>query len=788
MAAPRAVQRGQTPVSNALRVWASAERDRINQRALENVQQTATRTQRALNILGGVAGAPTLASAPEDTTGVFAEAFEAQARAVFSADLAVDARRTLNKLSREYAMDPEGFGLAYNAYMQGQLKPLVEQDATAGEEVRLRLEDMGLTAQQGIIERAAGQAQANERAALSSSLQQFEAELQDGQLNDPDFATLQEGLADYEAQIMQAQQSGLVSVDYAVSKVNAMRANGTREYARGRFQQAVQAGDVGAARGVIETLRTGGLFEDNEDGRRLAASLTRELEASLQDAEAVSSEQLSIWNRTLGTAERLGTPLSNPEVQAAAEGMRLFGNPAQQDAAMRYMAGAQIEQEYGQRLRHMSTAEVEQELAMLRTNPQAFSEERAGALQSKLEARRDAILEAQASGNPLNAVPNLLLTTPAIERQQARVREHRAQGVPLDEVPHVTDSMVRQAGEELSQARRIGDATRAVEVIDQLSATAQDPHERMTVALQSGMPEVAAFVTMAALAPDTAETLFNLAFQGSTANDAARSRAFDAASGMEDEIFRAAELASMGRTAVRDELEVELQNAFVALANEFEARGETGGVFSNPLKREFMSLLEPFLQETELVNGRRLPAAMLTDVEVNQLNTALTDEAGERFGDALLGDDATRGSIVPAPLPDGQWGFQDSRRGAFIHNTEGDIIKLDARPAVERAIDEQMLQESSFLGRLIGGRTPVQQALEIDIPRAAESGYGDVELLTAVFKAGMKMPPSEKLDNEWTMVWARENAQSIDMDAYRGAWRQSIGIGRHGGAPARSGP
>lgn len=765
----------QLPLANAMQQWAAQRREQETREALIRVQNSATQAQSTANLISGATGVGLLAEAPDDTTGIYREAFQQQARAVFGANMALEATRTASKLSRDNPANPEGFAQQYNAWMAPQVEALREVDATAAFELQQRLDDLGIRHQNRLAEQAAGAAQEAERSQFFSDIQSLSAEYQDNLLQEPDMESLEVAELAVAERLAEGRAGNLITASQEINERERANATLRTEYARGRFNNALEAGDVGGARGVITMLREGELFDDNATGRTLADRLAREFAAATEAAAAVSSEQLSIANRTISTAEATGTGLDNPQVQQALD-VLVLGDEADRDKANRFTISIGVREQFGSAVNVMNPAELDATLANLQNNPAAFDQEIAGELRKQIEDRRQELADVAASGNPLNARGELQLGATPADIQRARAESARALGLPLDEVPLINDRIAGQAAAELTQAQAAGDAGRAVEVIEQMMVGAGDMHDRQNIALTAGDPALAGFATMAALAPDTAETLFGLAFQGRNTTQQRREQAIDKVEGARDVIFETAERLSGGRPAVRDALEVQLTNALTSLVNDFEARGTDLQFLGNGVMREFKSLLAPFEDEVELANGARLPAGTVTPPEIAELNNALSDpdEIERRFGEAMLGDPATLASLTPVPLPGGQWAFRSSRTGRMVFDAEGEPIKLDPRPAVQAATDRQLTEASTFVGRIFKGRTPTQQALEVDIPAVARvTANGDARMLEAVFKAGLKVPPGEKLGREYTMLWAEGNVNEIDDAAYERAWREA---------------
>ncbi|MFO7858075.1 MAG: hypothetical protein R6V11_04050 [Ectothiorhodospiraceae bacterium] len=763
----RAGRGGGLPLANALQQFAANKREQLNEEALVRVQNAAVEAQRE-------AGIGEVVAAPEDTTGVFRQAFEEQARSVFSANLSLEANRRASEFAREHPADPEAFAEKFDAFMGPQVEALRESDARAAFEVEQRLNDLGLRHQNRLAERAAGQAQEAERSQVFSDLESLSAELQDNLLRDPDIESLEAGEAELAERLAQARESGLISASQEINERERANATLRTEYARGRFNNALEAGDIGGARGVITMLRDGGLFDDNATGRTLADRLAREFDAATEEARAVSSEQLSEARKTANLALDLETDRSNPQFRNALDTLTL-GDEGDRALANRISTTLDVREQFGPRINQMNTAEVSAEIEKVRNRPGELDPEEARAMVGELEARQQELADVAASGNALNAQNVQLGATPQ-QIQRARAASARAFNMPLDEVPLVNDQIVSQTAARLERAQRAGDAGSAVQVIEQMMVPAQDIHDRQNIALTAGEPELAGFAAMAALAPDTAEDLFNLSFQGANTTQQARDRALNDVEGARDLVFETAERLSGGRPAVRDSLEVSLTNALTSLVNDFEARGTDLQLFGSGVMREFRSLLEPFEQEVELANGARVPAGTISQPEVETLNNALSDpgEIERRFGEAMVGDPATLASLTPYPLPGGQWAFQSSRTGSLAEDDEGEIIKLNATEAVEAAAERQLTEGSSVLGRIFEGRTPTQQALEVDIPNVARAtSGGDARMLEAVFKAGLKVPSNEKLGREFTMLWAEENVNELDDAAYEKAWREA---------------
>jgi hypothetical protein len=186
-------------------------------------------------------------------------------------------------------------------------------------------------------------------------------------------------------------------------------------------------------------------------------------------------------------------------------------------------------------------------------------------------------------------------------------------------------------------------------------------------------------------------------------------------------------------------------------------------------EREFKSLIQPYTDSVVFDNGTTLPRAMVSPAEKRVVDDAL-DNLLERTG-----DEVAISSLVPYPMPEGQWGFISMRSGALMPDLDdpSEPFVINALPAVEAAREEELFGEAGFLSAATGGRTPNQQMLEVDLPRAAEVTGGEADMLTAVFKAGQRTPSSEKLEQEYSMMWSRSNAGVVGQETYEAAWRRA---------------
>jgi len=319
--------------------------------------------------------------------------------------------------------------------------------------------------------------------------------------------------------------------------------------------------------------------------------------------------------------------------------------------------------------------------------------------------------------------------------------------------------MVSQAESLYGEAQAAGEARMVLEQY-LVGVPRWDVNGRIATA---GMLEgrLAGFGAATALAPETAAELHDLSFNGRQMGGARRKEMEDEhLDTLRDEIVATAEVLGMGNPNVSDEMELALTNALYALGWEMKDSGES-------VEDEFNAFLTPYLNTVELDNGTFVPRSMASPGEVNAINKKL-GELLERTTDPVLYE-----SLVPHPLPEGQWAFRSRRSGQLIPDLEDDSkpFVVDARPAIEKFAEDQLQDDAGFFSAATGGRTPVQQMLEVDIPEAARRTEGDTGLLQAVFLAGQVTPGEEKLDQEYSMLWSRSNKGVVDEARYKAAYR-----------------
>jgi len=796
----RAVPQSQNPVANALRAWAANEQERSNQRALENVQQAATRAQQAAN-----QGIRQLAETPEDTTGVFAEAFEQQARAVFSADLANDATRELGRLSREHPDDPDAFGQKFNAYMQGQLKPLMEADATAGEEVRQKLDAMGTEVQLSIEENAAARAREESRVGFLQNANQLSANLADQLLTSEASETdLASAIAEVQERWEGASDSGLVGREQAATAVQSETARLTREFVRGRFQRAVEAGDVPGATGVIEHLRSGGMFDDNEAGRILANKLERELQARIGEAggtraqlESIAMRDLKAWD----AARQAGAQVSAPE--EAVSMLLNSSNPNTRDRAGTVLRKSQLREQNAFVLNRGSRSALQAQRDRVVATAGDTDAEFVTAQTELIDERIAELDRARNTNDPLGVVPGLTLDSSMAERnaardQAARIKFELPPNAPVSPeqraaIPSVSRKMAQQAEERLETAISEGRTQDAQAVISELLKPELNNPAQMAAMGAVASREFAATAVISSVAgADVGADVFSLSQRGQRApnefQEAGRKLLQD-----EDilpKIREAAGALSFGNPEAGDGAFEMLRNSFLGLFRE----GRDAGKDDDDTVSQFEQLLTPLLDSEKLDNGILIPRQIAgeTPAEVRATVGAVNEAIGERseevFGEDFALDEGARQSLVPVFSEDGPIFFADTRRGgALVNNAEtGEPAFIDpsgtvqqAQAEAERQAAEPPGEVAEFFGNLTSdplvegpGSTFDGVMKRREIPLAATSAGVEPGLLDSVFSAGRFLPPRERSGRQPQFFFEESNLEVLDRQAYRQAWRQ----------------
>lgn len=271
-------------VSQVLQGWQQQARERAIARQTEEAAQRGAEAQLE-------AGAEGVAETPEDLRRRHeVQAFEAQAQAVYNQQVRTDALRKASELQLAYPNNPSAFESAWREYTDETVSTVGETNAVLAAEIGGYLDDVGNRSTISLMEAQHADNLEREKAAVLSSLNDARSSSANIVLNTPTAQVAEEQLGDLTLQVKELADQGILSG----SEVNRLIASFEKEiaqnYVTGRANQAFADGDFDAVQLLVDELRTGVYFDDNNEGNRLADRFEKQAGVRIKQANAVLQE------------------------------------------------------------------------------------------------------------------------------------------------------------------------------------------------------------------------------------------------------------------------------------------------------------------------------------------------------------------------------------------------------------------------------------------------------------------------------------------------------------------
>jgi len=787
------------PMVEALHQWGVRRREEYEAAAMERVTQAATRRQQE-------AGLDSVVTAPSRWARGYQEAFNKQAQAVFTADLSLDAARAVRALSQEHEGDPEAFAEAWNSYMVGQITPLEETDPTAAQQVREKMDALGLRTQFKMEDELAARAHRATQAAYLQDVNRQIAEIQDELLRNGDEEAFAGFIDEIDELVAAGVDGDLITPAQAASLATEARTRGAEELAHGLFNQAIEAGDVGGAQGVIDQARDGVWFENNPHGRSVADRLERELVSMLGAGEDARKESVVRSFRTLDAlvarqqATGVGV-LDDPAAEEAIEHVQLYGNENDLDRLERLLVASHLRQQLGDRLEFLNAGELADASAAVDSVAANMPAGAVSEIHKMLEDRAAALDDARQALDPLRAAGPMVLQEPPSsdsaraslmqQLEQRRAKAARALGVDRSAIGYWSDDDLKVLRDRFQDSLASEDLEGAIATQEQFFLPAQgDLGKAVAMAMDAKEPDFAAAMTMSAVAgPEAASQLWVLATQGRDADRAIREKADDLLENrsVQRRLRDMAESMSFGSPKVRDATYNMLADAYAGLVVELEPTRPQGGLFRSiwqslpgtgslrrDVARAFETMTEPMAEFHTFSNGAKVPKVLVDD----------NPNRARRIGEAIdrMMDDPTKlgyspgdslHTIHPLFTPEGEIYFRDSRRPRAVLR-DPDSEQGDPRPLVVDPVElvpESPRREMGWAQRASEAWSRTVNSMRLKgyeqgtLRHVADATNGNQGVLSAVFMASR-----ENAQTTNAMSLTPEALESLDTDRYERAW------------------
>ena len=663
------------------------------------------------------AGAGELAQPDEGIAPRFERAYRAQATEIHTKQLQLQNRQQIAQFAREYQNDPDGFRAAVEEYASGIKEGLQDTDPVIAEQLELdTLEQAEGTARQ-IADRAFSRDQAARTQEAVGALEGYKATLQEELLNNADEEAYFEGLENFNRAVDGLQESGTISASKATQLKDQSRTELTREYARGEFNKHMGNGDYDGARAIVDSLRRGKWFQDNERDRALASQLAGEMESRLDVGQEGDA---SLALRRLKQIEDGAVGGANPdpeEVQKWTKTVQRVGTPNQRALARERASGAMVAAEVGPQVDTMdlgTASETEDRLNQMRANGE-LSATVYNDLLSKIEDHRERVKDAVSNGRWQEAAGPIDWSAPdlAQEAQSRRIQSaqifvdrseyddpaqyRKAVMNQAEDMPLFSGRELKQGVERYRKARSDGDFDRALKVAETLTAANAGNPTKMAASLAragKGSGELYAIGLLGQSGRgEDADRLLSMAQEGrEVRQDEGLKRKLeqnvlegDVEFMLNERFSDALDAAAMGDADLRAGLRDTVRNALYGRA---AAVGEDGTVEAASVVEE---MLGPLSEPTEFANGSKLPSAFLPDGTKPAVNARL-ENAGAPASQGGLGvtSEADQNQIQPVPLENGAVGFK--LRGRYIKSDSGTApvqVKPGADPTQEQGPDAE---------------------------------------------------------------------------------------------------
>jgi hypothetical protein len=646
-------------LSNALSQWQQTLMREREEAAVQFQTESAEAAQAEL-------GPGEIAQADESLAQRFQRVFNQRARAVHDEQVKLEAQRTAGQLRIQHALDPDGFGQAWEAYRGAQVEQVRKSDPLEAARLDRWYEAFGQNQFQNLAEQKAARDRAVQSSDYLRALEVRQAEVADQLLNSPDEEVFLGFMEDAEQDVSEAMDMGLLSAAQGNAFLSQMRLGTTREFVRGEFLERLGEGDLGGAQGVIAALQEGRYFEDNDQGRRLANELAQML-SGMFDPDETTQANLDVWRRA-ATAVQNGFDVSD-QVEVLDEATRqvmLHGTQRQIEQLADFARGVDAMTAISSLVQDAPYGQLIGSREWVLQSFPDFSPEHQNWMVGQLERAQRITEEAIDRGDPTAATGEDLpwgrATPEALDARRQRVA--RRLGMDPSNIPLRTRGEYRQIADDYARAMSEQDIDTADSaVMAFVGRPDAEPAELISQALIAGEGSAdiyaAAMVSRFGGAADAME-LMRAAGVGRRRN----LQDFNLTRDDVPESIREAARAmtffdpDMGPQVERFLTEAMLGLAELGGAGDLSRRGAM-----RDLRREVDAIVRPFLEDkVKLANGREYPRGLFPENRTERrhvteaVDAVLSDPT--RLG-LRPGDTEGAARFDPVFFQDGSIGFRD---------------------------------------------------------------------------------------------------------------------------------
>ena len=746
--------------------------DRMFERREQAVQQQAAergaieQTQR---------GPGELAQAP-DVAERYQAAFRERAREVQGQQMQRDARRKALELRQQHRFDPEGFNAAFNEYREGALRRVRHDDPGQAAALDEMLQEIGSGASNQIAEQAFQREESRLTHETLDTLRASVGDFQQALLNDPSEELYDDLLGAARMDLEQAVESGRVSPEQAARERRQIENSLTGEYVRGKFNRYLQNEDPEGAESIIEQLKKGRWFEDNEHDRQLAGQLARELEQQAGGADIDAASHVERL-RQMTSAAKEGAPVDEEAIDQALQVVELHGTDRQIQDARGRVQGAYMLGQAQRDLHSMPYTEIQgyvdglqsqiAEMAQAGEMPEEMQNE----LRGLVEKHQERVRKAYSEGSPLLVTEKMPWRDMTSEEGLQRLHERRARAAQVmdlnpEAIGYHRPEEKQEIVDAFEQSRQTGDMQGADDALTayMMPYLQESPRRQAAAALSLGdyggeMYAAAALTTFGGV--DTVTDLLSLSRDGENIDHLEDNDRQYVDTHWERDRGRVGDQISalaLGDPALRDQMTKTAENVyrgeFVRAIDQGESRMQAAASARDRLKRTF----DPVGDPVELDNGVRVPKQFLSrdpnpdmaDAIVDEINAQIEQvREAERRGEGWPGE---ADNIVPMPAEDGSIVLHNRTMNRPMQRPDGQgYLKIDREELIrETGIDPDAEPEAGFFARLQESTSEFfnrrAESRETDDAQALARQMGvDEALVKAIHDAGRSTVQNNEL-------------------------------------------
>jgi len=306
--------------------------DSWRRRALKREQEQAHETMQEAAIVQQAQRRPGEVAETPDVAREYQQTFEQTARKVHTQKTNLDARRTRGKLAREHEDDPAGFRTQWNKYVDEIYNSLQESGEYAyAEDMKLNLQAEGEGVAKQLEDNKHARDKARLRAESHNSFNESVGEIGNQLLGKPSETFLTESIQALHDEAGELFEAGDITTEQYYQMRDQATNKLTNDYLWGKFEKARANDNWERVDTIIDNLRAGEYFTDNEIGRQMATRLENSM---LQHKRSVGKEQDQKFQESMRPLQKKmhmaaqGRPVSMEEVD---EQLRVASEYAQTD-------------------------------------------------------------------------------------------------------------------------------------------------------------------------------------------------------------------------------------------------------------------------------------------------------------------------------------------------------------------------------------------------------------------------------------------------------------------------